>query len=42
MLWAIPSIWWMPCMLAVAGSMCTAAAAVRIWRHYEGRIVTVC
>ncbi len=42
MLWAIPSIWWMPCVLAVAGSMCTAAAAVRIWRHYEGRIVTVC
>lgn len=34
------SFWWIPVSCAVAGSLCTALAAVRIWRHYEGEIVT--
>lgn len=35
-----PGLWWLPVACALAGSICTALAAVRIWRHYEGEVVT--
>lgn len=36
----MPAMWWLPAACAAAGSACTALAAVRIWRHYEGEVVT--
>jgi hypothetical protein len=36
----VPMLWWVPVVLAAAGSACTAPAAIRIWRHYEGEVVT--
>lgn len=36
----MPAMWWLPVACAVVGSACTALAAVRIWRHYEGEVVT--
>jgi hypothetical protein len=36
----VPGFWWLPLTCAVIGSACTALAAVRIWRHYEGEVVT--
>lgn len=36
----VPSCWWVPTAFAVIGAACTAPAAVRIWRHYEGEVVT--
>jgi len=36
----MPMVWWLPVACAAAGSVCTALAAVRIWRHYEGEVVT--
>lgn len=36
----VPALWWLPAACAAAGSACTALAAVRIWRHYEGEVVT--
>jgi hypothetical protein len=35
-----PAFWWVPAVCAVAASVCTALAALRIWRHYEGEVVT--
>ena len=32
----VPAVWWMPALFAAGGSVCTAVAALRIWRHYEG------
>lgn len=36
----VPMLWWVPVVVAAAGSSCTAPAAIRIWRHYEGEVVT--
>ncbi|MFM7133024.1 MAG: hypothetical protein ACKO0W_01765 [Planctomycetota bacterium] len=35
-----PALWWMPTVVALGASACTGLAAVRVWRRYEGRIVT--
>ena len=35
-----PVSWWVPSACAGVGSACTGLAALRIWRHYEGEIVT--
>jgi hypothetical protein len=35
-----PSFWWLPTVIALVGSACTGTAAVRLWRRYEGRIVS--
>ena len=36
----MPGIWWLPLAVSVIASVCTTLAAVRLWRHYEGEIVT--
>jgi len=35
----VPSLWWLPTVLAVAASAWTGVAALRIWRRYEGRVI---
>jgi hypothetical protein len=35
----VPSLWWLPTVIAVAASAWTGAAALRIWRRYEGRVI---
>jgi hypothetical protein len=35
-----PSFWWLPTVIALVGAACTGTAAVRLWRRYEGRIVS--
>jgi hypothetical protein len=35
-----PLFWWLPTVIALVGSACTGTAAVRLWRRYEGRIVS--
>jgi hypothetical protein len=36
----IPEAWWLPTFFALCGSVCTAPAALRVWRHYEGGVVS--
>ncbi len=36
---AIDSVWWLPTFFALCGSVCTAPAALRVWRHYEEEVV---
>lgn len=37
---AAPSFWWLPTAFALAGAFCTGMASVRVWRRYEGGIVS--
>jgi len=32
----VPAIWWMAPLLGAGAASCTAPAAVRLWRHFEG------
>lgn len=34
-----PALWWLPLAVSSVGAYCTGLAAMRVWRHYEGRIV---
>ena len=36
----IPEAWWLPTFFALCGSVCTAPAALRVWRHYEGAVAS--
>ena len=36
----IPEAWWLPTFFALCGSVCTAPAALRVWRHYEGGVAS--
>lgn len=40
LVWPIPAIWWLPLVASIVASACTALAAVRLWQHYEGEVVT--
>lgn len=36
---AMPTIWWLPMLVSTIGAYCTGIASMRVWRHYEGRLV---
>lgn len=34
------SFWWLPALVACGAAACSALAGARVWRHYEGDVVT--
>ena len=36
---ANPGLWWLPLAVSLFGAYCTGIAGMRVWQHYEGRIV---
>lgn len=36
---ANPALWWLPLAVSLFGAYCTGIAGMRVWRHYEGRMV---
>ncbi|MFM7260169.1 MAG: hypothetical protein ACKO3W_06150 [bacterium] len=36
----IPAIWWLAPLLGFAAAGCTGPAALHLWRHYEGEVVS--